>query len=217
MADSRIESLLSGKPHKVQNKLRKAFMDAGIDDSDPIWALIEIFNAYSEEINESSLASELAMADLKDIRENISGDIKKSITSHSKMIRDASFAEYASQLDDHAEYIRNSLLDQAEAAKKALSEKQTAVNDGLAKLIDIRQQSFENQIDHQMNKLVESAVRSRVHPVARMISSIVSVTFLIFAMAAFASVFMFLGAHASVGNLEFLPELLNVNIPGGLK
>lgn len=212
MAETRIERLLEGKPDKTQNALRKAFMEAGIDEQDPIWVLIEVFNAYGEEIREHADRTEEKTAELKEIRQNIENDIKRSITAHFKMIRDVSFAEYAERLDKHAEKIEESLLTRADSTTKAITTKYNRIGNALLKTIDSRYKRIDGKIDKQLDDLVSNALRSRVHPVARMVSGIFGVSFLLIAMTLFAGVFMVAGAQAGAGNLDFLPELLNLKM-----
>jgi hypothetical protein len=201
MAAHKLEALLEGKPDRIQNKLRKAFNEAGIDDNDPIWVLVEIFDAYGDEISSNADISENSTSEIKKIRQSIQNDLKKNITSHFKLIREVSFTEYAGLLDTHATKLEESI-----------TKKYNRMGNSVIRAIDSSYIDAESKINKRIDDLVDSAVRSRVHPLARLVSGIFGVSFLLISMSVFAGIFLVVGAQAGMGNVEFLSDLFNFKV-----
>jgi hypothetical protein len=201
MAVHKLEALLEGKPDRIQNKLRKAFNEAGIDDNDPIWVLVEIFDAYGDEIRSNADISENSTSEIKNIRQSIQTDLKKNITSHFKLIREVSFTEYAGLLDTHATKLEESI-----------TKKYNRMGNSVIRAIDSSYIDAESKINKRIDDLVDSAVRSRVHPLARLVSGIFGVSFLLISMSVFAGIFLVVGAQAGMGNVEFLSDLFNFKV-----
>ena len=208
-SENRIEQLLSGKSDSAQNRLRRAFMAAGLDDRDAAWILIDIIDIYGDEMKKNSDVSVENLKEIQAIRNSIQNDLKKNITSHFKMIREVSYSEYKGLVDNHIKELENHIDEKTKESEERITRKYNAIGNSLIKAIDGRYNNLDAKIDERINELVKRSVESRMHPVARMISGIMGIGFLIIALGIFGGLALVAGAHLQAGNADLIQNIFS--------
>lgn len=208
-ADSRIESLLAGKPPEIQNRLRKTIYEARLGEDDALWTFLELLDVYGSEIQKNAALAEENAERSDTSQETFKKELRASLSRQFKQIRDVSLAKFTSTMSEEADQIVSGVTEARGEMNRLINENLIAAKGQTRKKIREYEFEFSQEVEKEIGKIIKVARENRVHPTARMIAFLFNMTMLCGLSLGFAVFFMAVGYEAALGNSGFIVDFFS--------